>query len=174
MRNLIVVSLGLICFGIKAQSIPNPPRQVVYGDQTVSSIFISIPPDSLAAIFNDVTSDKEYKSQFIFDHNGTKDTIEEVGFRLRGNTSRYSGKKSYKISFNTYNSGKRWNGVKGLNINGEHNDPSISRARICWDLLEDLGLASARTNHVKLYINNSYYGVYANVEHINDDFVLQR
>ena len=174
MKNLIIVSMGFICFGIKAQSIPNPPRQVVYDDQTVSSIFISIPPDSLAAIFNDVTSDKEYKSQFIFDHNGTKDTIEEVGFRLRGNTSRYSGKKSYKISFNTYNSGKRWNGVKGLNINGEHNDPSISRARICWDLLEDLGLASARTNHVKLYINNSYYGVYANVEHINDDFVLQR
>ena len=25
-----------------------------------------------------------------------------------------------------------------------------------------------------MYINNSYYGVYANVEHINDDFVLQR
>lgn len=159
---------------ILGQSIPNPPRQIAYDNQTVSSIYISIPPDSLSAIFNDVTSDKEYKSQFIFVYQGSKDTLEDVGFRLRGNTSRYSAKKSYKISFNTYNSGRRWNGVKGLNINGEHNDPSVSRARICWGLLEDLGLASANTNHVKLFINNIYYGVYANVEHINDDFVLKR
>ena len=173
-KSLSLVLLIFLGFLLKAQSIPSPPRQIVYNNQNVSKIYITIPSDSLSAIFNNVYSDKEYKSQFIFDHNGIKDTIDEVGFRLRGNTSRNSQKKSFKISFNSFINGERWNGVKGLNINGEHNDPSISRARICWNLLEDLDLASARTNHVKLYINNSYYGVYANVEHINDDFVLQR
>ena len=173
-KSLSLVLLIFLGFLINAQSIPSPPRQIVYDNQNVSKIYITIPPDSLSAIFNNVNSDKEYKSLFIFDHNGIKDTIDEVGFRLRGNTSRYSQKKSFKISFNSFINGERWNGVKGLNINGEHNDPSISRARICWNLLEDLDLASARTNHVKLYVNNSYYGVYANVEHINDDFVLQR
>ena len=173
-KSLSLVLLIFLGFLLKAQSIPSPPRQIVYNNQNVSKIYITIPSDSLSAIFNNVYSDKEYKSQFIFDHNGIKDTIDEVGFRLRGNTSRNSQKKSFKISFNSFINGERWNGVKGLNINGEHNDPSISRARICWNLLEDLDLASARTSHVKLYVNNSYYGVYANVEHINDDFVLQR
>lgn len=173
-KSLSLVLLIFLGFLLKAQSIPSPPRQIVFDNQNVSKIYITIPSDSLSAIFNNVYSDKEYKSQFIFDHNGIKDTIDEVGFRLRGNTSRNSQKKSFKISFNSFINGERWNGVKGLNINGEHNDPSISRARICWNLLEDLDLASARTSHVKLYINNSYYGVYANVEHINDDFVLHR
>ncbi|CAI8285696.1 MAG: Inner spore coat protein H [Owenweeksia sp. TMED14] len=159
---------------IIAQSIPNPPRAIGYNNQSVGSVYIYLSPDSLSAILDDVTSDKEYKSLFVHHLNNTIDTVEEVGFRLRGNTSRYSAKKSFKVSFNTFSNGGRWNGVKGLNLNGEHNDPSISRARIGWDILEDMGLASARANHVKLYINNSYYGIYANIEHINDDFVLHR
>ncbi|MDP4743113.1 MAG: CotH kinase family protein, partial [Schleiferiaceae bacterium] len=91
-----------------------------------------------------------------------------------GNTSRNSGKKSFKISFNSFQSGARWEGLKDLNLNSEHNDPSISRARIGWHLLSDLGLAASRVSPVRLYINGDFYGLYANVEHINDDYVERR
>ncbi|MBK6347143.1 MAG: hypothetical protein IPF68_14665 [Bacteroidales bacterium] len=40
------------------------------------------------------------------------DTIHETGFRLRGNTSRYSAKKSFKISFNTWVPGQKYHGVE--------------------------------------------------------------
>jgi len=94
--------------------------------------------------------------------------------RLRGNTSRTSAKKSFKISFNSFISGTRLEGVKELNLNGEHNDPSIMRARIAWELAQDAGMPAPRVNHVRLFINGQPYGLYANIEHLNDDYVEHR
>ena len=97
-----------------------------------------------------------------------------MGFRLRGNTSRTSAKKSFKISFNSFVPGARVQGVKDLNLNGEHNDPSIMRARIAWELAQDAGMPAPRVNHVRLFINGQPYGLYANIEHYNDDYVEHR
>ena len=58
-----------------------------------------------------------------------------------------------------------------MNLNGEHNDPSVSRARLAWDMLRWAGIPGARVNHVELYVNGEYFGVYANVEHIDDNFI---
>lgn len=152
----------------------HPEPTVVYADSTVPRIDIWIPADTLQVILSDVTSDREWRARFRWQGNGLRDSVGLVGFRLKGNTSRYSGKKSYKISFNTFTPGTRWQGVKDLNLNGEHNDPSIARARASWILAQRMGVAAARVNHVELYINGSYFGVYANVEHLNDDYVERR
>lgn len=152
----------------------HPEPTAVYADSTVPRVDLWIPADTLQLILSDVTSDREWRARFRWQGNGLRDSVGLVGFRLKGNTSRYSGKKSFKISFNTFTPGTRWQGVKDLNLNGEHNDPSIARARISWNLAQRMGLAAARVNHVELYINGSYFGVYANVEHINDDYVQHR
>jgi hypothetical protein len=152
----------------------HPEPTAVYADSTVPRIDLWIPADTLQVILSDVTSDREWRARFRWQGNGLRDSVGLVGFRLKGNTSRYSGKKSFKISFNTFTPGTRWQGVKDLNLNGEHNDPSIARARASWILAQRMGVAAARVNHVALYINGSYFGVYANVEHINDDYVERR
>jgi hypothetical protein len=152
----------------------NPDDGEVYREDVVPRVDIFIHPDTLAWIYNNPDSYIEWRATFVFDNGFVNDTIEEIGFRLRGNTSRYRAKKSFKISFNTYHTGRRYHGVKKLNLNGEHNDPSIARAKLCWDLAGDFGIAAARTNHVRLYINDNYHGLYVNVEHINDDFVESR
>ncbi len=157
-----------------AQGIPNPSPGALYADSTVPRIDLWIPIDSLNALFDHPQSDHEYRVVFSFWGNGLRDTVTDVGFRLKGNTSRSSAKKSFKISFNTFSAGRRWQSVKDINLHGEHNDPSISRARVGWNLARQLGLAACRVNHVQLYINGQYFGVYANVEHINDDYVQQR
>ncbi|MCD4790710.1 MAG: CotH kinase family protein, partial [Bacteroidales bacterium] len=56
----------------------------------------------------------------------------------------------------------------------EHNDPSVIRAKLCWDLLRQFDIPAPRSNHVRVYINNSYYGLYINVEHIDEEFVDSR
>ena len=70
--------------------------------------------------------------------------------------------------------GARVQGLKDLNLNGEHNDPSIMRARIAWELAQDAGMPAPRVNHVRLFINGQPYGLYANIEHYNDDYVEHR
>lgn len=152
----------------------NPEAGVVYADSTVPRIDLWLPADTLQRILSDVTSDREWRAQFRWQGNGLRDSVGLVGFRLKGNTSRYSGKKSFKISFNSFAPGTRWQGVKDLNLNGEHNDPTVARARIAWNFARRMGLAAARVNHVALYVNGTYFGVYANVEHLNDDYVQHR
>ncbi|MCK4446705.1 MAG: CotH kinase family protein, partial [Candidatus Marinimicrobia bacterium] len=99
------------------------------------------------------------------------ETVDSVGLRLRGNTSRYSQKKSFKLSFNTFIPRRQFYDVEKLNLNGEHNDPSIIRSKLCWDLFPEIGMTTSRAAHAAVYINNEYYGLYILVEHIDDEFL---
>jgi spore coat protein CotH len=161
---------GLSLTTISAQQVI-PENSFLYSDNEVARIDISINPDSLASILEgDLYNDKEYPANIKMTRAGVTKTVENVGFRLRGNTSRNSRKKSFKVSINTYTAGKNFEGVEKINLNGEHNDPSISRAKICWDLFRDIGIPAPRSNHIELYINGLYRGLYMNVEQIDERF----
>jgi len=155
---------------------PFPDNGELFRDDIVPRIDITINPDSLKLIVdkNDIWSEHEYIADFIFDNGHVRDTLTKIGFRLRGNTSRFSQKKSFKVSFNTYEKGRKYYGVEKLNLNGEHNDPSIVRTKLSCDLAKKMGIISSRANHVKLFINGNYYGLYINVEHIDEEFVKLR
>ncbi|MDA0912859.1 MAG: CotH kinase family protein [Bacteroidetes bacterium] len=123
---------------------------------------------------DNLESNVEHPATFIHESSLGNDTIENVGFRLRGNTSRYAPKKSFKISFDSFNENGQWQGLEKLNLNGEHNDPSTIRARLCWELLRDAGIPVSRSQHSNLYINGAYYGVYSNTEHIDGEWLEKR
>lgn len=155
---------------------PFPENGELFRDDIVPRIDININPDSLKLIVDktDIWSEHEYLADFVFDNGHVRDTLKNIGFRLRGNTSRFSQKKSFKVSFNTYEKGRKYYGVEKLNLNGEHNDPSIVRTKLCCDLAKKMGIISSRANHVKLFINGNYFGLYINVEHIDEEFVKSR
>lgn len=176
MRNIFILLVLIIGFtNLNGQAI-FPENGPLYNDNTVPRIDITINPDTLHWIYQqeNLDSDIEFSAIFIFNNGIIHDTIENVGFRLRGNTSRHSQKKSFKVSFNTFTSGAKYYGVEKLNLNGEHNDPSVMRAKIGWDILRKWNIAAPRSNHVEVYINNNYYGLYLNVEHIDEEFVKSR
>ena len=174
----LLVTIGLVLFYLISSAQPNLPGDgVVFDDeQQVYRIDILIDPDTLDWMYEEenLESNIEWHATFIYSTTESADTMEEIGFRLRGNTSRASSKKSFKVSFNTYHQGRKWHGLEKLNLNGEHNDPSISRSKICWDLLNEFGIPAPRSTHVRLYINGNYYGLYLNVEHIDEEFVESR
>ena len=152
----------------------NPEAGPVFVDTEVPRVDINLPQESLDAILDDVWSNDEYEAQFIFTSSEIQDTIEEVGVRLRGNTSRSAGKKSIKVSFNTFHPGRKFYGLEKMNINGEHNDPSIIRAKLSWDLCNAVGVPASRSNHIAVYVNGDYIGLYLNVEHIDEEFIDKR
>lgn len=151
-----------------------PENDILYDDSEVPRIDITIEPSALDEMYADPWSDFEHPATFKFTSSQLEETYEEIGFRFRGNTSRNSNKKSFKVSFNTYISGGDFQGVEKLNINGEHNDPSIIRSKIGWDVFRSFNIPASRSNHVLLYINNEYYGLYISVEHIDEEFVKKR
>jgi len=100
--NIVWLALFMaVPWSMAAQRAALPPANQFYRTDVVPRIDIAIPADSLAAILTNVTSDYEYHATFAFTAPGFSVSGVEVGFRLRGNTSRSSGKKSFKISFNS-------------------------------------------------------------------------
>jgi len=176
MNKIITLVICVLLLGFhKLEAQPTfPENGPVFVDTVVPHVDIFINPDTLEWIYDNVDSNIEFHAIFIFDNGDIRDTIEDIGFRLRGNTSRYAAKKSFKVSFNKFVQGRKYYGLEKMNLNGEHNDPSIIRSKIGWDLLRKFEIAAPRSNHIELYINDNYYGLYINVEHIDEEFVESR
>lgn len=154
----------------------NPEIDCLFNDATIPRIDIFLDTDDLDFILHpsNAESDTEFPATMYFTKNGQTDTLDNIGFRLRGNTSRYSAKKSFKVSINAFEKGRKFYGVEKLNLNGEHNDPTIMRSKICWDMYRMADIPCSRSNHVALYINTQYRGLYINVEHIDEEFIQKR
>ena len=175
MKQLYFLVFILFFSQLNAQ-ILQPDLGWVFEDESVARIDIAIDQDSLDQMLLEENwySDHEYPAMMVFTKNGIADTVDNVGFRLRGNTSRESAKKSFKIAVNSFVPGARYEGLKKLNLNGEHNDPSIARSKLNWDLLRTNQLPSTRAVHIEFYINDVYNGLFILIEHINDDFLNLR
>jgi len=150
--------------------------EFLFDDSRLATIEISIHPDSLVWILADqnLNSDRYFRATMRYQSGELDTTVENIGFRLRGNTSRRSDKKSFKISFSEFDDGRRFFGLKKFNLNGEHNDPSIVRSKLGWDLFEQMNVPGSRAVHVKLYINGEYRGLYIHVEEYDKTFVKNR
>jgi hypothetical protein len=169
----------LLFFGQPSQGntqLVHPANNEAFLQDEVATIRIQLAPDSLALLLStdSINSNYEYTAQFIYESSTFSDTVNTIGFRLRGNTSRFAQKKSFKIAFNTYQSGQKWHSLEKMNLNGEHNDVSILRSQLSNMVLREAELPSSRTSYVKLYINNEYKGLYLNVEHIDEEFLQRR
>lgn len=174
LKYLVLLFFWLICGYTFTQAVL-PDAGIVFNDSVVPRVDIHIHPDSLHHMLlqENLRNDHEYPADFIWNDGIRSDTIMNVGFRLRGNTSRIVPKKSFKIKFNHFGSSKFY-GLSDLNLNGEHNDPSVIRAKLTWDILRMAGLEGSRSNHVRLYINGIYRGLYINVEHTDNDYLRIR
>jgi len=149
----------------------------IFDDTAVGEVRIIIEQAYLEFIMDpeNAESDSLFPATFIYKNSVIQsDTLYDIGFRIRGNTSRGSEKKSFKVDINHFVSGRQFYDLEKINLNGEHNDPSIIRSKLCWDLFNLISVPATRANHVTLYINNEYMGLYINVEHIDDEFVQKR
>ena len=159
---------------VQAQGL-RPEAGVVYDDASIARIDIAIDPDTLDHVYDNPDSDLYARADFVFRRGAFVDSVANIGFRFRGNFSRFAAKKNFKISFNRFARGRKWKGLEKLNLNGQANDPTIVRAKLTSDLTaqirhDALGPEATRAGHAEVYINGDYYGLYINVEHIDEQF----
>lgn len=171
MKKFHLTILFLFQFVIQAQTVP---YNILFDDSKVNAINIYMSPTDLETLYDDLVTEYEFPVLFVYDDGITKDSVEDTGFRLRGNTSLTSYKKSFKISFNTFNPGSKYKGVEKLNLIGNHNDPTMSREKLYFDLYNQFGLPERRVSFVRLFINDEYYGLYTNVEEYDEIFLKDR
>ncbi len=139
----------------------------LYEDTKISSIYLTLPADTLNYLIENTVNERYVAAKFVFVDGALRDTLDVVGLRLRGNTSLAAQKKSFKVSFNAFDSEQQYQGVKKLNLRGQHNDPTMVREKLFYDVWEKAGMPLRRNAFVKLYINQEYRGLYTNMEEID-------
>lgn len=152
----------------------HPEPGFVFEDAEVPRIDLTLSPSNLADLYADPESNAEYYALFNFTRGDSTEGPLEVGLRFRGDSIRFNEKKSFRISFNSVDAGTNYHGIEKMNLNAEANDPSLIRAKLGHELYRYLGVAAPRSNHVLLYINDKYYGVYLNTEHVDERFAKSR
>ena len=167
MRTISLLLFSMLVCSVSLRSQTNK----LYDDTRVSSMYLLLNPDSLQVMINDKVNDRYMAADFIFDDGNTRDTVPTVGLRLRGNTSLHAQKKSFKISFNEYVPGRRYEGVKKVNLRGSHNDPSCIGEKIWFEIAESAGDPERRASFVRLYINDEYRGLYTNLEEVDKEWL---
>lgn len=168
MKSILCGLLVCVSTLIHSQSIA---YRNLFDDKLMPRIDITIPADSLTWLYRNVNYDGNIRAQFIYFDGTQRDTMRDVGFRLRGNTSRAAAKKSFKLKFNAYTKGVKYQGVKELNLNGQHNDPTLVREKLFYDVWNEFGLPPRRASFSKLYINGKYFGLYTSIEEMDDEWL---
>lgn len=106
--------------------------------------------------------------------NGT--VYDSCGVQFKGNSSYNApgNKKPFKIDFNEYVSGQKFDGLKVINLNNAMKDPTLMREKIFYDFMRRMGFTAPRATYAKLYLNGQYWGLYTLVEQVNKTFLENR
>lgn len=94
-----------------------------------------------------------------------------IKMTFRGHHIRNYRKKSYDILFlKPFLQGS----IKAVHLNGEYKDPSLIRNKLSMDFFKSIGVLAPETEHVLLYINGMFNGVYLQLESFNQDSLKKR
>ncbi len=181
MRMLAII-VATLFFAVGAEAVAPWPvndsgytdaGETIYVDDEITFITVTMNPADLADCLANPHSDVYRLCSVHVVNSRIDETVNDVGIRPRGNTSRDAVKKSWKLKFNEFVPGREFHGVEKFNINGEHNDVSVIRSKLAWDLFNRMGVPSPRAAHVHFKINDGsdVEGVYINIEQIDDEFV---
>jgi len=174
--------LALILAGPPAAALTPLPQGDADHDESARALFldgelsfveVTMDPAALDSMLENPWSNELRLCSLRWTNSVLDETIGSVAIRPRGNTSRFAIKKSWKLSFNTFVPGRKFHGLEKVNLNGEHNDVSIIRSKLAWDLYKEMLVPSSRAHHVQLKINDGALveGVQIHVEQVDEEFV---
>lgn len=93
--------------------------------------------------------------------------------RLKGNWSWDCNKMQFVVSFNESDPEGRFHGLRKVVLDAPWYDRTLLHERTAAPLFQSLGLPYSCVNNARLVVNGSYYGLYANTERIDKEY-LQR
>ncbi len=142
-------------------------------------------------------NDKKVVSNFAYSLNGKLVKLDSIGLRLKGNTSRRRPEGQtgqvhnatspewqhchFGLDFGKYKMAQRFSGVKKVYLKWFKDDPNYAREIYCYDLFKRYAIWTApKASYCKLTIKiegdakPAYYGVYAMIESVDEDFIAAR
>jgi hypothetical protein len=98
-------------------------------------------------------------------------TIRNVALRQRGFGTRTASKPNLRVDVNRYISAHRLVGLTAVNLDNQYSDPSMLRDAVAMKVFERMGIPAPRQAHARLFVNDTFAGVYTIVEPVNRQFI---
>ena len=159
--------------GKRDVSVPEDESETIYGQDRLPAFHIRIseyaeqrlrfePREYAPALLQLEEADKESEPL-------------EVGLRLKGEGSfrDLDGKSAFKVKVDKYHAEQSLRGLRALTLNNMVQDHSLMAERLAYHVFRELGVPAPRSNHARVYINGVYFGLYANIETPNEDFLAR-
>lgn len=101
-----------------------------------------------------------------------------IGVRLKGSSSYRpwtgNNKVALKFKLNEFVQGQKYGNLERITLNNETGDPAMAREVINYHFWSVAGQMASRASYARLYVNDEYYGLYTNVEAVDDHFLEHR
>ncbi len=91
--------------------------------------------------------------------------------RIKGNWSWTCDKMQFVVSFNEVDPDARFHGLRKVVLDAPWYDHTLLHERLAFPLFAAAGLPYSCVNNVQLRVNGDLYGVYANVERIDREYL---
>lgn len=140
----------------------------LYDDGSVPVFELEIDPAELAALEADCSGNVKQYRPVTFKY-GTE--VVPAMVRLKGNWSWRCDKKQFLVSFNETDSKGRFHGLRKIVLDAAWYDPTLLAERLGASFMKRTGAPSSCVNNAKLIVNGTYYGVYANVERLDKEYL---
>lgn len=156
---------------------PDEPN-LEYGTLTATWMFdpfavplieLTLPPNSQLALYGDPYSYVD--GTFSMARPGYPVQRMQVGIRLKGRYGSFQtldGKAAFKIKFDYDDSDQRFYGLKKLTLNNMLQDGSMIHETLAYSLFRSFDVPAARTGYAWVRVNGTDYGLYLNVETLDD------
>jgi len=130
----------LFTTGFAGAQVIHPEAGFVFDDSELPRIDLTISASNLQSLYAEPESNTEYFARFTMIRIDSTEGPIDVAVRFRGDTIRNKQKKSFRISFNSFDSDFNYHGIEKMDLNAEVNDPSLVRSKLGWDLFRYLGV----------------------------------
>jgi CotH protein len=147
--------------------LPTLPSDALFNDTIVHEVRLDINAKDWQTLKDNYLTNDYYPCDFRW--NGM--VVRNVGIRSRGQASRSATKPSLRVDFNRYTASQTLLDLKSVVLRNNSTDFSSMHERISMQLYARMGLAAPRVAHARLYVNNTYQGLYSIVESLDKSFL---
>lgn len=145
-----------------------PDRQdELYDPDVVQDIALTIAQADLDAMAAALPQDEIYVPATLVWNDVT---LDNVGVKFKGNSSRGMLKRGYLIKMHEYVD-QHFLGLRRVALDNGIQFGSLFSERMLDDVLREEGVVASRANYARLTINGTFQGVFVNVERIDKPFL---
>jgi len=132
----------------------------LYDEASLPRFDITLPESSVGALQADsetyVTGELRYGDE----------VVRNIGVRIKGEGSlrTLDEKAAFKLKLDEFVPMQTFRGLRRMTFNNMVEDPSFLAERLAYEVFRAAELPAPRCNNALIYVNDQFYGVYANVE----------